>query len=415
MFEFLHIMPESHFEVLLTLMVVVWGAGRIFKWLRLPPMLGELLAGVLIGPQVLGVLETQEFIAVLAELGVFFLIFHAGLDTDIRELLGRVKISTGLALGGMIPLLFLVFALVCLLGYSALTASFVAVMMAFPSVPIMISVLKNYKLQKTEVGHAALAAAIIAELILFAMLSVVLVLAQSDGITWFQLLLVVSKVSFFFGSVLLLGRLLLPIISPYILNRSGSKGFTFALIVALLFGILAEAIGLHVILGAYLAGMFVREEIEDDKLMRKIEDRFYALSHSFLGPIFFAWVGMTINLAALADYFPIVLSLVLVIIGGQTVGSFLATCWVKGTSIGDRYLSSIVLTARGSTEIAVAQIGFSVLVLATGEKLLPEPLFVSVIAATFCLMVLMPLWLRLELRFFPGNHVRVSTQQKIDL
>jgi len=161
--------------------------------------------------------------------------------------------------------------------------------------------------------------------------------------------------------------------------------------------------------------MFVREEIEDDKLMRKIEDRFYALSHSFLGPIFFAWVGLTINLAALVDYFPVVLALLLVIVGGQTLGSFLGTFWLRGVSVRDRYLSSIVLTARGSTEIAVAQIGFSVLVLATGEKLLPEPLFVSVIAATFCLMVFMPLWLRFELHFFPGKNLLPARQQKIDL
>jgi len=393
--------PHSNFEILLVLMVVVWGAGRIFKALKLPPMLGELLAGVLIGPQVLGLLEVQETIVLLAELGVFFLIFHAGLDTDIRELLGRVKVSTALAFGGMIPLMALLYYLIVSLGYPSITAAFVAVMMAFPSVPIMVSILKSYKILKSKIGHAALASAIIAELTLFTLLSVVLVSAQSDGLNAMQLALVISKVAFFFGAALILGRILLPIISPYILNRSGSKGFTFALIVALLFGIIAEMIGLHVILGAYMAGMFVREEIQDDDLMRKIEDRFYALSHSFLGPIFFAWVGMSINLSALSNYGAIVAALVLVILSGQILGSLVGSYLVRSLTQAEKYLTSIVLSSRGSTEIAVAQVGFSTLVLASGEKLLPESLFVSVVAATFLIMLLVPLIVRFELAKFP--------------
>lgn len=415
MLEFINWSPHSHFEVLLVLMVVVWGAGRLFKWLGMPPMLGELLAGVFLGPQVLGVLEIEESITMLAELGVFFLIFHAGLDTDIRELFGRIRVSVALALGGMIPLLTLLFGLLVWLGFPLITAAFVAVMMSFPSVPIMVSVLKNFKIQKTKVGHTALAAAIVAELILFAALSIVLALAQSDGFSLFNVILVGAKVILFFGIVLLLGRIILPIIAPYILNRSGSKGFTFALIVALLFGIIAEMIGLHVILGAYLAGMFVREEITDDKLMRKIEDRFYALSHSFLGPIFFAWVGMTIDLSALNQYIHLVVALVVCIVVAQVLGSLLGSWRSKSLTLIEKYLAAINLTSRGSTEIAVAQVGFSVMVLATGQKLLPESLFVSVIATTFIIMLLVPLWLRLELRLFSDQKIVPIKQSNFEL
>ena len=90
----------------------------------------------------------------------------------------------------------------------------------------------------------------------------------------------------FFVGTLILGQLILPYFSKF-LNTVGGKGFTFALIVALTFGLFAEFIGLHIILGAYLGGMFVREEINKKVVFKKIEDRFFGISYSFMGPIFF--------------------------------------------------------------------------------------------------------------------------------
>ncbi len=67
-------------------MVVIWTAGVLFRYLKQPPLLGELIAGVIFGPPMLGIIKPDETLNVLSELGVFFLIFHAGMETDPHEL-----------------------------------------------------------------------------------------------------------------------------------------------------------------------------------------------------------------------------------------------------------------------------------------------------------------------------------------
>lgn len=381
---------SSHFEILLLLMVTVWGAGRIFKFFNLPPMLGEILSGVLLGPAVLGVLPSSEFIFVLAELGVFFLMFHSGLDTDIREFMSQSKLSTKLAIGGMVPIIILGFLLMRWWEFSVLSSLFIAFLLALNSIPVILSVMRTYKLKNTRIGHAVLGATVVNELIMFVLLSVVISIAQSGGFSATSAMWVATKVVLFFGIVLVLGKIILPYLAPLVLNRSGSKGFTFALIVALVFALVAEGIGLHFVIGAYLAGMFVREEITDNALMSKIEDRFYGLSHSFLGPIFFASVGMTISFAALKTSPWMVFTLLVLIFVGQMFGSTLVAVASKKFKAAEGLVISALLSGRGSTEIIMAQIGFSTFIVATGERLVSEKLFGVVVLLSFLSSLLMP-------------------------
>lgn len=381
----------SHFEILLLLMVTVWGAGRIFKYFALPPMLGEILSGVLLGPAVLGILPSSEVILILAELGVFFLMFHSGLDTNIRDFMAHSKLSIYLAFGGMIPIVALTLIVMQLQGFSWLTSMFTANVLALASVPVIVSVLKTYKLKNTKVGYVVKGATVVNEITLFVSLSIILSVANSGGFSAMFALWTGVKVCLFFGIVLALGRVVLPYLAPYVLNRSGSKGFTFALIVALLFAILAESIGLHFVVGAYLAGMFVREEITDDALMHKIEDRFYGLSHSFLGPIFFASVGMMISFSAFKTEPWLVLMFLIIVFSGQMTGSYLVGKYSKALKKKQRLLTGALLSGRGSTEIIMAQIGFSTMVVATGERLVPENLFGALVLLSFLSSLCMPL------------------------
>ncbi len=394
----LSIDPHDHFQILLLLMVVVWGAGRIFKLMGLPPMLGEILSGVLVGPSVLGLLDTTEFIKILAELGVFFLMFHSGLDTDMKEFFGRVKASMAVAFGGIfMTFLFSIFFFQ-FFKFHWVTAAFLSLMLALNSIPVIVSVLKSFKLKNSKIGHIVLGSSVVNELVLFIVFSVLIALAQSGEFSLQMLILVSVKVLLFVLGSLLIGLEILPFIGPKILNRSGSKGFTFALIIALFFGLFAEAIGLHMIIGAYVAGLFVRQEITKPDLMRKIEDRFYALSHSFLGPIFFASVGMMISFEAILSHPWFVLSLLLIVICGQICGTWLAALFLPGLTPKQTWPIGIALTGRGSTEIIMAQIGFSTVVTATGATILDKSLFASIVGLAFASTLLMPILLKCYLK-----------------
>ena len=137
--------------------------------------------------------------------------------------------------------------------------------------------------------------------------------------------------------------------------------------------------------------MFVREEITNNALMAKIEDRFYGLSHSFLGPIFFASVGMMISFEAFKTEPWLVLVLLLILLVGHWLGAFVMGHYTQALKPKERWLCGTLLSGRGSTEIIMAQIGFSTIVVATGDRLVPENLFGALVLLSFLSSLVVPL------------------------
>jgi len=117
---------------------------------------------------------------------------------------------------------------------------------------------------------------------------------RSEEISLISLLLVGLKSILFFGVTIVAGYYLYPILKRPFRDPKG-KGFTFLLILGIGFGLFAELIGLHMILGAYLAGLFFREEVASYEIITKVEDRLYGIAYSFLGPIFFISLGFYIT------------------------------------------------------------------------------------------------------------------------
>jgi Kef-type K+ transport system membrane component KefB len=387
--------PKGHgqdahhlFELLLVIMVLVWVFGRIVQRMGLPRVLGEIFAGVILGPIVTGLDMDTDVIRILADMGVFFLMFHAGLDTNPRELYSRAKVSTCVCLGGILPIFSLSYILLVHSGYSVMTTLFMCSVLSLNSIPVIVSVLKKFKLMQHKVGHTALGASVANELLLFVVVSIILAMGQDGYFLLSDFIFIFTKVILFFVGTLILGQLILPYFSVF-LNTVGSKGFTFALIIALVFGLFAQFIGLHIILGAYLGGMFVREEIRKKEMFHKIEDRFFGISYSFLGPIFFVYVGMTISFEILFEKPLLLLLLFLTVLSAQILGSGLTAKFFGNYSVQDSAFTGVGMIGRGGTEIIVAGIGFQ-------QGLLPIELFSAVVEIAFLATFLMPFLLMLS-------------------
>ncbi len=154
-------------------------------------------------------------------------------------------------------------------------------------------------------------------------------------------------------------------------NRDG-KGFTFVLVLALGFGLFAETIGLHIILGAYLAGLFFSEEVASSELAQKVEDRLYGIAFSFLGPIFFISLGFHITFDCLSTsglWFIISLTIACVI--GQIISAggmarLIKFSWVESLTVGvgmcGRAEMAFILSALGLSMGAIDSKIFSVLI-----------------------------------------------------
>lgn len=380
-------------ELLLTLMVVVYTTGVVFKRLDLPILLGELLAGLIVGPSFLGWVEYSESIKTLAELGVFFLALHAGLDTEPRELLKGTKSAIFIGVISLAAPLFVAYGICVAAGLSHLQGIFIGLAIAITSVSSVIKIFKGFKLQKTKVAQVVMGAALIQEILGFIVLSAILAFAEQNTLSWWQLAEVLLKTGLFFVVTIFLGQKILPLMSRLV-NKKKVKVFTFTLIVALFFALLAEKIGLHFIVGAFLAGVFVKEEIGASPLYNKIEDRIFALSYSFLGPIFFITLGFDVDLGIFFHSWEVtILAFALIFVAGILAKIFSAALpyyfFNKGEGKKQAILVGLGMNGRGAVDLIIASIGlemgligkdvFSILMMVTFVAIVISTIFLKVI------------------------------------
>ncbi|MBL7093111.1 cation:proton antiporter [candidate division KSB1 bacterium] len=268
---------------LLLVMVLIWTAGVIFRKIKQPPLLGELLAGIVFGPSLFGILQYDATLEVLSELGVFFLMFYAGIETNPFDLKRMGKLSSIVGFGGFfVPFIMGYGTCILFFNLNNIQSLFIGLGLSITAIAVNARVLNDLSLQKFRVTPVIMGAAIIDDILSLALLSTIIGLAVNNYIfDWQTLILVPLKVFLFFGISIFLGMKLYPKISKYFTHKE-AKGFTFSLIVALIFGFMAELAGLHIILGAYMAGLFVREEIVNRALLYKINQRFVSITYGFL-------------------------------------------------------------------------------------------------------------------------------------
>lgn len=341
-------------EQLLILMVVLWTAGRLFQRVRLPLIFGELLAGIIVGPALLDLVNPgEQIIEVTAELGIFFLMLHTGLKTDHRELLQASFLSLLVAVGGM-ALSFGGGILVGLaFGLTPMVAVFCGLCLSISALALMARVFKDCRIESTRMANVSMGAAVINDILGLIAFSVILGIAEQGSVSWASLLILLAKVTAFFVIVFGVGLGSAPYLKKFFVR--GGKAFTLTLVVALLFGSIAELLGLHAVIGAFLAGVFMQEELIDTRTFAKIEDRFYGLAYSFFGPVFFASLAFHLDFTSLA-HAPLLLgSLFAVGVAGKVLGSGLPA--LLRLSRVESLATGLAMNTRGAVELIIASVG----------------------------------------------------------
>lgn len=343
-------------------MVVVYTVGRIFRYFRLPVLFGELVGGIIVGPVLLGLVHPDdELIHVIAELGIFFLMLHSGLETDPHDLMKSFKSSLLVAIGSTVFPFILAYYVTRYFGYDVIASLFVAMGAAITAIALCVRLFKDYKLQKTRAFHVAMGASMVGDIFALIIFSVILgvVDMQAAGAVETKviietILVMLVKVVLFFGIVMWAGFKLAKYLSKLI--YSGYRGFTMTLIIALVMGLVAEAIGLHIIIGAFLAGLFIREEIIDEQAFHKIEDRVYGLAYFFFGPVFFASLAFHLDFTIFKTA-PLYLVVILIVsilgklVGASTIARMLKMSKWESISVG------VAMNSRGAVELIIASIG----------------------------------------------------------
>lgn len=362
-------MHIEHGELLrfLLLFALIIGAAKTGGWasLRLgqPAVLGEILAGVLLGPSLLNVLGWSLFheeglatvVGHLANLGVIFLMFMAGLETDLAQMrrVGRVAAIAGTA-GVFVPLL-LGLASALPFGYPLQQALFVGVVLTATSVSITVQTLIELGQLETKEGTTLLAAAVIDDVIAIIVLSIFVALSGAGGGGLGGVALVAVRMAAFFVLAIVVGAFLAGRGLPRAARLPVSEGLLAAVAVGtLVLSWAAEAFGqVASITGAYLAGVLVARA----GFREAIEHRMRAFTYAILVPVFFVGIGLQTNarLLAVADL-PFALLIVAAAVVGKIVGSGLGAR-VGGFTGRESLRIGVGMVSRGEVGLIIAGIG----------------------------------------------------------
>ncbi len=328
--------------------------GELFIRLRIPAIVGELLAGVLLGNYVLGIISTENHVLMsFAEIGVIFLLFHVGLEIRIKDLfaVGRTAILVGL-LGVVIPFI-LGFLSVFFIGYALVESLFIATAILATSVGISVKVLQDMGLIKHKVAYIVLGAAVMDDILALIVLAVVKGLARQE----FQVLefsLLVAESLAFVGFLTWWGPKVAKRTRKWVERLNIPEG-PFVLSVVLCLGLaeLADVIGLAAIIGSFMAGIVIDEMAGVYDLENKVK-----YVNEFLLPFFFVMMGAHLDPRTFAQ--PRLLFLVLLIsavaAASKMIGAGLAT-WKESWRM--RIQTGVCMIPRGEVGIVVALIGLS--------------------------------------------------------
>jgi Kef-type K+ transport system membrane component KefB len=363
----------------------------------LPVVLGELLAGIILGPPLLGIISTSEPIELLAEFGIFFLMFYAGLEMDPKEAVEHLWPSTAVAIGGFV-LPFVFGYLVCMMfGGTSFQSLFVGMGISVTAIAVQSRILHDMHIHNTSIGHIIIGAAIINDILALISLSILLELAESGSIQVVTVVLIVFKVAVFFGFTILIGQFVIPRFIRKLDDREG-KAFTFALVCALAMAYLAELAGLHLIIGAFLAGQFVRKEIMDIDIYQKISDRFYGISYGFMAPIFFVSLSFHLHIHWEWSFIFFTITITLIAIMGKILGcGFGAYLYRK--SFWESTIIGSGMNGRGAVEMVIAAVVIElsdklIASHAITEPLLTQDQFSALICMAFITTLIAPLSLK---------------------
>src|SRR3990172_4161891 len=324
-------MPDHH-EILnfLLLLALIVAAAKGAGWLSLrlgqPAVLGELLAGVVLGPSLLDLLHLSPFVGegmaagvfLLANVGVVLLMFIAGLETDLEQMrrVGRVAVAAGVAGGGGPRLLGLAVAL--LFGFGVQKSAFMGIVLTATSVSITVQTLIELRQLDSKDGTTLLGAAVVDDVIALVVLSVFVAVSLAGGSRLADVGVVLLRMAAFLVVAILLGRFFRPA-----LGRAERAPVSEGLLAVTLVAVLAYAWsaedlgGVAAITGAYLAGVLVARA----GYRHEVEHRLKAFTYALLVPIFFVSIGLQTNARALAAQdIPLALLIILAAVAGKIIG-----------------------------------------------------------------------------------------------
>jgi Kef-type K+ transport system membrane component KefB len=345
---------------LLLVLLAALSGGVVARRFGYPAILGELMAGIVLGPPLLGLLQPDDALAVIGKLGVVLLMLYIGLHLDPTDIGNAAKPASLAAAGGFIVPAGLGFGLMMMIDGDAVAATFVAVAMGVTSLATKSRILVDLGILDTRIAHVLMAGALFSDVAALIVFAAVLGLAATGAIAFGGIAAAAAQAALFLIGAWVVGTRVFPAVGRRLAARRTDPGIVFLLVVsaALAFGAAADAAGLHAILGAFLAGLFIRDGILTHDQTSAVEARARQVSVGLLAPVFFVTAGFKVSFDVFTEA-PLLLAGIVVL---ATVGKIVGTAvFYLPTGYGFREGIAVGagMNGRGAVEIIVAELALT--------------------------------------------------------
>ncbi len=373
--------------------------GEAFKRIKLPTIIGHLLAGIIIGPSLLNIVHPSESFSIIIDLSIFFMMLLAGLHLRPEEIRRAGKNSIILSILAFVIPFGAGAEIASLFGLPLLTSLFIGLALAITAIPVSAIVLMEFGLLKSRLGTTVITAGIIDDILSLIVLAIIIQLASNgvEGVDYPEIGFSVVKIGAFIGGIFLLDFIIkktmhrrpIKFLSQPNIMKSKEIGFGMLLISAFAISLIAEQVGLHFVIGTFFAGLIIYDQIIGKKNFEKVNRVFTAITFGLFSPIFFAFIGIQFYLQSLFDSLWLFIVLLAAAVVGKVAGGFIGAR-IAGFSNSESLTIGNLVNSRGMVELVIASIGLEL-------GIIDITLFAVIVGIGFITTIMSPVLARITL------------------
>lgn len=357
---------DFFFKLLIVLLSAKFFA-EVFAFLQLPSVLGEVIAGIIIGPSVLGLISPDATFHLLAEIGILLLLFEVGLETDVGQIVKVGGQSTLVAITGVVAPAFASFWISNqIFNLPFVVSLFIGGTLVATSIGITVRILVDLKMHQTRTAKIVLGAAVLDDIIGVVILAVLYDFAVKGEINVINAAKVLGFIMVFLLLAPVITKLFVPLISK-LSSNSRTKGMVPTIIISLILGlaVISHKVGAPEILGSFAAGIALARRFflplgatidhYSHGLAEKIEEDMKPIIDLFV-PVFFVIVGVSINLSVIDFSSPVFWQTAGLLTFGAVIAKMISGVWVKGGFM-TKLSTGIAMVPRGEVGLIFAEVG----------------------------------------------------------
>lgn len=364
-------------QIFISIVILLAGArllGEIFRRIGQPALGGELLAGIILGPTIFGLVQPNQDLELVSTIAIFFVMLFIGLEMDLREIRRSGKTAFIISIVSLVVPFFIGYQISIFFGLEVIESLFIGLLLSVTSVPVSAIILLELGVLKTKIGSTVMSAAVIDDIISLVILAIILQLHASEqatldfgelGISFLEMMGYLAGVAFLAYAIYKINRWFPHKLESFFAKTKTREAvFGILIVVAIALSITADYAGLHFIIGTFFAGLIFSEKILGKKESDKAYGIMSGITFGFFAPLFFAIIGMKFSGQSLENSILLVTLLIALGIAGKTLGGYIGTR-ICGFQKNEGLAIASLLNGRGTVGLAITALAYSIGILDT--------------------------------------------------